>query len=705
MATLQRIRNRAGILVAGVIGLALVAFILGDMLNAGSSLMRPSQMKIAEVNGTSIQYPDFQRKVEETAEIYKMNSGRTQLDDNAWIQVREQVWQDFVREAVMSDVYEELGLTVSSDELFDMIQGSNIHPIIQQLFTNPQTGQVDKSAILQFLKSLESNATTQQRAYWLYIEDQIKKERILNKYNNLIRQGLYVTKADADTELKAKNKTANIQYISVPYSSMPDSIVKVTEKELRAYYKAHQNEYKQAASRTIEYVVFPVAASQEDDHNTRKWLEDIKTEFASVQDNEQYVNVNSDVRFENIYQKKEDLSPELADLAFNGEVGQVYGPYKDGNSYKLAKVDNLRDLPDSVQARHILIKPETAGSYEKALALADSLKLLIENGANFASLAEQYSEDRGSAARGGDLGWFGRNQMVKPFEEACFNGEVKKVYSVTTQFGVHVIQPTQKGKLTKQVRLAILTRNIEPSTQTYQTVYGKASRFASESQTGEAFQETVKSQNLTKKVASIEENQPEIVGLPQSRPLIRSAYSADANEVLENIEGSTIFEFGNNFVVATLVGIGKEGIASFEEVKPRVELAVKRENKANALLTKVQEATTGNNTLETIAQKLNVEVKDATDINFSMYTIPVLGVEPAVAGTVASLEKDRISPAIKGNNGIYVIKVISVTETPDESVETEQQRLAQTLGYRANYQAYEAQRKAVKIDDRRSKFY
>jgi len=174
---------------------------------------------------------------------------------------------------------------------------------------------------------------------------------------------------------------------------------------------------------------------------------------------------------------------------------------------------------------------------------------------------------------------------------------------------------------------------------------------------------------------------------------------------LENNEGSTIFEFGNNFVVASLVGINKEGIASFEEVKPRVELAVKRENKANTLLAKVQEAVTGNNTLESIAQKLNVEVKDANGINFSMFTIPVLGVEPAVTGTVATLEKDRISPAIKGNNGIYVIKVVSVTETPDESMETEQQRLAQTLGYRANYQAYEAQRKAVKIDDRRSKFY
>ncbi len=704
MATLQRIRNRAGILVAVVIGLALLAFILGDMLNAGSSLMKPSQMKIAEINGKSVQYPDFQKKIEETAEIYKMNSGQTQLDDNAWMQVREQVWQDFVREAVMGDVYDELGLTVSSDELFDMIQGSNIHPIIQQLFTNPQTGQVDKSAILQFLKSLENNATDQRKAYWLYIEEQIKKERILTKYNNLIRQGLYVTKADAGSELKAKSKTANIRYISVPYASMSDSAVKVTDKELRDYYKVHQDEYKQAASRTIEYVTFPVTASQEDDQNTKKWIEDIKAEFASVKGNEEYVNVNSDVRFENIYQKKEDLTPELAELAFNGEAGQVYGPYKEGNTYKLAKVDDLRDLPDSVQARHILIRPETAGSYDKALALADSLKSLIEKGANFASLAEQYSEDPGSKVKGGDLGWFRRNQMVKPFEEACFNGEVNKVYPVTTQFGVHLIQPTQKGKLVKQARLAILTRNIEPSTQTYQKIYAQASKFASESQTNESFLKTIKSQNLTKKVAQVEENQQEVVGLVQSRPLVRAAFLADDNNVLENNEGSTIFEFGNNFVVATLVAINEEGIAPFEEVKPRVELAVKRENKANALFVKAREAAKGN-PLEATAQKLNTEVKDASDINFSMYTIPALGVEPAVTGTVAALEKDKISPPIKGNTAIYVIKIVSFTEKTDENVEEEQQRLSQALGYRANYQAFEAQRKAVEIEDKRSKFY
>jgi len=704
MATLQNIRNRAGLLVAIIIGLALVAFILGDMLNAGSSLLKPSQMEVAEINGTSVQYPDFQKRIEQTAEIYKMNSGRSQLDDNAWAQVREQVWQEAVREAVMGDVYEELGLTVTSDELFDMVQGSNIHPIIRQLFTNPQTGQFDKSAVLQFLKSLETNATAEQKAYWLYIEDQIKKERMMTKYNDLVRQGLYVTKTEAELSLKAKSRTADIRYINLPYVSMPDSAVKVTEQEMRDYYHDHQDNYKQAASRTIEYVTFPVKASAEDDSNTRKWIEDIKSEFAAVQDNEQYINVNSDVRFENVYQKKEDLSPELAEFAFNGNKGDIYGPYKEGNTYKLVKIDDLRDLPDSVQARHILIKPETAGNYKKALALADSLKTLIEKGADFAKLARDYSEDPGSAARGGDLGWFQRNQMVKPFEEAAFNGEVNKVYTVTSQFGVHVLQPTKKGKEVKQVRLAILARNVEPSTQTYQMVYAQASKFASESQNSEDFQKKIKEENLAKKVARVGENDREITGLDQSRSLIRAAYSADVNDVLENNEGSTIFEFGDNFVVAILSEVHEEGIASFEEVKLRVELAVRKENKAKALMAKMQEAAAGSD-LDAIAQKLDAEIKDANGINFGMYTVPALGVEPAVIGTVASLDKDHISSPVKGNNGVYLIKVVSVTENPDSNVLEEQQRLSQALGYRANYQAYEAQRKSVEIEDKRSKFY
>lgn len=702
MATLQNIRNRAGLLVAIIIGLALVAFLLGDL--QPGSMFGPQQLKIAEIDGESIQYPDFQRRVEETAEIYRMNTGNNQLDDNAWAQVREQAWQNLVREIVMDRVYDELGITVTSDELFDMVQGNNLHPIIQQLFRDATTGQVDKTAVIQFLKSLESGATAQHRAYWFYIENQIKEERIQAKYNNLIRQGLGSSTLEAKKSIEAKNRQVNIQYIKLPFSNLPDSAITVSEKDLIAYYEEHLDDYKQDASRVIEYVTFDVVASDDDDANTLKWIEEAKTEFETIQDNEQYVNANSDQRFENIYQKKEDLTDELASFAFNNEVGAVYGPLKDNNAYQLIKIDDFKNLPDSVKARHILIEPETAGSYEKALAMADSIQGLIESGSDFAALAREFSEDVGSAREGGDLGWFKRNQMAKPFEEAAFNGEVRKLYTVTTQFGVHLVQPTRRGREVKQVRLAILSREVEPSTQTYQNIYATASKFVGENQDYESFKNSIAEQKLTKKVATVTENQREIPGLEYSRALIRSAFGSDEEDIVTNNDESPIFELGNSFVIAALATVTEEGTASFEEVRPRVELAVKKQKKADALVAKMK-AKSESNDLTAIASALETEIKDANNLTFNSFSIPEVGSEPAIIGTLASLEKGQVSAPVKGNNGVFIIELISINEGTDQDVEAEQKRISQSLGYRANYQAYEAQRNAIKIEDKRAKFY
>ena len=406
MATLQNIRNRGGLMIAIVIGLALGAFILGDMLNSGSKLMRPSQMKIAEIDGESIQYPDFQKKVDELSEVYKMNTQQTQIDENTWEQIREQVWQGYLQQNILGKATEKLGITVGADELFDLVQGNNPHPIIQQLFKNPKTGQVDKSTIIQFLKSLETNATPAQKSYWLYIENQIKQDKLNSKYSNLVSKGLYVTSDEAKKSLIAKNKSANFQYVVLSYSSISDAAVKISDDELKAYYNKHKDEYKQDKTRKIEYVTFEVLPSEADKAATQKWLNDSKAEFSTVTDNEQYINVNSETRFDPTFSKKEDLSPAIADWAFSAQPGDFYGPYLENGEYKLAKIDQFKMLPDSVQASHILINPQTVGGTEKAKAMADSLKRNIELGGNFAEAAMKYSEDTGSKLKGGDLGWF-----------------------------------------------------------------------------------------------------------------------------------------------------------------------------------------------------------------------------------------------------------------------------------------------------------
>ncbi len=705
MATLQNIRNRGSLMVAIVIGLALGAFILGDMLSSGSNLMKPSQMKIAEIDGESVQYPQFQKKVEELAEIYKMNTQQTQIDENTWEQIREQVWQGMLQENILGKASDELGITVGSEELFDLVQGNNPHPIIQQLFRNQQTGEVDKSSILQFLKSLDINATPQQKSYWLYIENQIIQDKLRTKYNSLVSKGLYITSEEAKKSLEARNKNANFQFIALNYSSISDSAVKVTDSELKEYYNKHKEEYKQEKTRKIEYITFDVLPSAADNAATQKWVTDSKAEFATVQDNEQYINVNSETRFDPSFFKKEELAPEMAEWAFSAQQGDIYGPYFENNAYKLAKIDQFKLVPDSVEASHILINPQTVGGVPQAQALVDSLKKLIENGASFSELAMKYSGDPGSASKGGDLGWFKRKQMVPEFEEAAFNGEVNKLYVAGTQFGLHLIKPTKKGKETNQVRIATLSRNVEPSTDTYQKIYGETSKFASENPTTENFNKAVLEQKLNKKIATLKENDREVVGLESSRQLVRAAFTADKGEILVNNEGSSIFEFGNKFVISMLTEATEEGVSTFEEAKILVDLAVRKEKKAQLLATKMKEAASGETSLENVASKLSTVVNEATNLNFDTYSIPVAGFEPAIVGTVSSLPENKISEPIQGINGVYLAKVTAFVTTPGSDMKEEKTRLAQALSNRAGSQVFESLKKLVDIEDKRSKFY
>ena len=707
MATLQTIRTRAGLLIAIVIGISLAAFILGDLLQSGSSIMNRNQMEIGEINGESIQYPDFQRQVEELGEIYKQNTQQSQLDENSWVQVREQTWNNTVQKIVMSDVYKDLGIEVTSDELYDMLQGANLHPIIQQLFRNPNTGQVDRGAVVNFLKQLDTNVAPEQKAYWLYLENQIVNERTQSKYTNMVGKGLFVTTAEAQESMDAGSKQFNFDYVALNHSTVADSTVKISESDLKAYYNSHKKDFKQEKIRELEYITFAVTPSAADYKDAEKWINEIKDDFANARDNAQFVNTNSDVSFDGTWYKKESLPANVGTWIFDegAKVNDVLGPYFENDTYSLAKLDSLAMMPDSVKARHILLKPNTQEEVAKVQLLADSLKTAIEKGSDFSALAMQYSTDQGSAINGGDLGWFNRGQMVKPFEEAAFNNAKNEVTIVPSQFGIHIVQTTDRGKLTQQARVATLVRKVQPSTRTYQDTYAKASKFASSNTDAEKFNAAIVAEKLNKRVATVRENDREIAGLESARLLIRAAYEASKGDILTTSQGSPIFELEDNFVIAVLTKATEEGESTFEEAKTRVELAVTKEKKQEYLLKKATNALEGKTDLQAVAAQLNTDVKNTSNINFNSFSIPGLGMEPAVVGTVTSLEVDKISKPIAGNNGVYIVKVTSANQGTEQGVDAEQTRLAQSLGYRATSQAYEAQRKKAEIVDKRSKFY
>jgi peptidyl-prolyl cis-trans isomerase D len=314
----------------------------------------------------------------------------------------------------------------------------------------------------------------------------------------------------------------------------------------------------------------------------------------------------------------------------------------------------------------------------------------------------KYSEDPGSKSKGGDLGWFKRRQMVPEFEQAAFSGEVNKLYVVETRFGFHIIKPTKKGKESNQVRVAVLSKKLEPSTETYQKTYALSSKFASENQTVEAFNKAVIDQKLDKKIATLKENDREVPGLESSRQLVRAAFTAEQGKMCVNNEGSTIFEFGNKFVVAAMTQATEEGASTFEEAKIRVELVVRKEKKAQMLAGKLKSAGTD---LASVASQFSTQVKEANGVNFTSFSIPSLGFEPAVIGAVSVLPEGKVSAPIEGNNGVYLVKVTSVTTNTDADVKGEKNRIAQSLGYRAGSQVFESLKKVSVIVDKRSKFY
>jgi peptidyl-prolyl cis-trans isomerase D len=708
MATLQKIRNNAGVLVAGVIGLALLSFILSDLFRTGSSLTRSSKNEIASIDGESVQVTDFQKKVEELGDIYKSNTGKNQIEETDWQQIREQVWQTYLREKILGKQYEKIGLAVTPDELFDLMQGNNPHPIIQQIFTNPETGQFDRSAVVNFLKGFENGSLTeQQKSYWLYLEKQIMYDRQDSKYNGLVNKSLYVTGREAKQSLEAKSKQVNLDYVALNYNVVPDSTIKVSESELESYYKLHEKEYKSEKTRSIEYIAYTVTPSPSDYTNSQKWITEIKSDFVKTTENIQFVNSNSDVRFDGTWHKMSSLPDTLATWIYtnNAAVNDVYGPYFENNSYKLAKLHAVKMLPDSVQARHILLKITSQEEVASVKSLADSLKNLIVKGADFASLARMYSTDKGSVIKGGDVGWFKRGEMVKSFEDSAFMSNVNEVKIAASQFGLHIIQTTRLGAPSKQVQVAILERTVTPSTQTYQNYYSMAGKFVGENTNKTQFDATVMKDKLVKKMAVLHEADATIAGLEYPRALVRAAFRAKKGAILKNNDGSPIFEMGNNFVIATLVNTSEEGISPLKTVKDRVELAVQKEKKSEILAERMRKAKEGKSDLTSMAAALGSQVKTVNDVNFNSQYIPDLGMEPAVIGTAVSLAENAVSSPVKGESGVYLVKVTSVKTNEDNDVKTEKLKLAQELMYRTANQSLEIHKKDVKVVDKRPVFY
>jgi len=700
MATLQKIRTRAGILIAVIIGIAIFSFVLQDLLTGGKSVLVNSRIQFAEIDGRSVSYEEYADRVEKLSEYYRLRFGLTSLDEQMTEGVREEAWDNIVREYATKNEFKKLGVSVPTDEVMDMVQGRNPHPIIRQLFADPQTGILNRSFLLQFIRTMDEDPTGAQKTIWLQLENQIINDKAFSKYNNLIRKGFYTTDLEAEYAFKESDKKVDFSYVRQLFTSIPDSAITYTEADLKKYYEENRNQYMQEASRDIEYVVFEVIPSAEDDQSTLDWINNLKNEFETTADVVSLVNIESDVPFDGVFSTKSQLSENISDFMFNAKPGDVIGPYFENGCYRLARLVEIGFRPDSVRARHILIQPDQTTTKERTKVIADSLKDLIINGADFALLAMTMSAD-GSSQDGGNLGWFTEGQMVQPFNNACFEGKKGDVVVVETQFGNHVIEILEQSASVKKVQVAILSREVKPSSKTYQGIYTRAVEFAGLNNTYEKFNASVTEQNLTKRYASeLTVNQRTIPGLDYPRPLIQWIFEADLNAVTPQV-----FELGNKFVIAAVTAIREKGPSPLDQIRNEIELEVRKNKKAEKITEQFRSYISSDSSLDDVAVKMGLQIQEASNISFSSISIPSAGIEPKVIGEATSLPEGVLSQPIQGNNGVYVLVVNRISESNEISTLTTRNRMNMMRQSRVYSEAYQALLDASNIKDNRYKFF
>jgi peptidyl-prolyl cis-trans isomerase D len=697
MATLERIRSKGGVLVAVMIGFALLAFILTDLLSSGTSIFQRSQMEIAEIDGESVSIQEFQARVSEMEEYTRLNSGESSLGEEMVNRLREQAWNQMVNEIILGEKYEELGIEVTSAELVEMVTGSEVHPMIRQLFSNPQTGAFDKQQVVNFLRSKQYDPTA--NFYWTFVEDQLINERLFSKYSSLFGKGFYVTNQWIENEANARSNKVDFNFLVKRITSIDDDEVSVSESEIKAYYNENIDEFRQEASRDIEYLTFDVEPTKEDRENTRERLLEMKDDFSSPDiDVAQFVRINSDVPFNPRYMKPEALDPEIRDFVTTASEGDVYGPYFEDETFKLTRLVDVAQVPDSVRARHILLRNNPQNP-DEADQLADSLINLLNNGADFEELARQYSEDQGSAINGGDLGWFRQGQMVKPFNDACFFGEEGDIVKVESQFGIHIIHIMDKGIPSTKYQLATLGREVTYSSKTYQDVYSEATRFAALNNTQEKFNKAIEEQNLTKKYGrNLQKNDRNVGNLESPRQMVKWAFEAEKGDM------SPIFEFGDQFVIAVLTNITEEGDMPLSEVRNRIERQLINEKKKEKLIEQLKEQKESGKSLEEIAEAVDGEIQSASDITFNSFQVTGAGVEPALVSLAVYSPVNQFSGPAAGNNGVYLVQVTNKEEVEVDKEQVKRQ-LVNSLNQRVSYQLLQTIRDNAEIVDNRSNFY
>ena len=657
MAVLSKIRNRSGLLLLAI-GFALLAFVVQDLFTKG---FKSVATDVGSVNGKDISFDEFRVKVANTEK-------NAQGQNMTSMQASNQVWNQEVQIALLNTEFEKLGIRVGEKHIIEAFKADpNIGQ--NQMFLNA-AGKFDLNKFKDYFKQVPNGIQM--------LKDQEENAVIRAKYdiyNSLIKGGMYTTQTEGKFKYEAETNKVSFDFVMVPFSSIKDSDIKVTDEEITTYMKTKEKKYKSEESRELDYVLISEKPSATDEAEIKKNVDallspsvrynketdknDTIQGFRSVTDIADFVNANSDIPFDSTYISKQDLPAEHAEQLFNLPAGEIYGPYMRGNYYCLSKGLG-RKAGAKVKASHILISWEGTKvpnkkekrTKEQAKAKADGLLAQAQaNPGMFMMLAMSNSDDS-SAQQGGDLGYFAPGQMVKPFNDFAFNNPIGKIGLVETEFGYHIINVTDKQDA---VKLATIAQKIEPSEATNDKIYTQATKFEMDA-ANKDFTALVKQAKLTAspavRVKAIDEN---FGSLSNQRQIVKWAFEDDTK--VGSVKRFEIVNIGH--VIAKLKSIAPKGLMAVEEARPQVEPILKNKKKAAKI-----EASMKGASLAAIAATNKVAVMNAVDLTVESPNVPGAGFEPKVVGMAFTSKAGQVSKPISGNSGVYVIVTKVVTKAP-----------------------------------------
>lgn len=645
MAALNTLRTKGSILLTAVIGISLLAFLLGD----GTSLFNSTNTTVGTINGEDVSLKEYATEVDLMTNIRQFMTNTTSLNSQETEMIQNQVWNKFVTDAVLLPSFKNLGLEVSDAELLDMVNGANISPVVMQIFTDPASGAFDKERLTQFVSNLGADATGRARNFWSFVESQSADNRMNEKFNTLIKEGMYVTSLQVEQSLADNSSVYSIDFVAKALSTIADDAVKVTDADLKEYYNKHIARFKSVDATQVEYVTFDIIPSQEDLSDAEVNANKIAGELAESSELEQYVNYTSEQKFDPRYFKQADLPQYLQEQVVTAEIGASFAPNFEDNVYLISRLAGARVMPDSITFQGVVVAAtENVDSIINVIKATDG---------GFDSVVATLSL---SGTQGTQPMAVNTTMLTEELGEKLLAAKKGDVVAIDNQGAKNLFKIISVGAPVKKYQIAQVVISVVPSERTEQIIYERANDFRNVISGGKSFEEAVAANQYIKRTATVEPTNREFAQMTNSRELVRWSL-LDSNK-----EGalSTVVKMDEVNVVAFIKRKTIKGVASFEDMKAEIRPLYIEKAKMDMAVKELSGVTS----LETLATTLNTQVGTASDIAFSASMIPGLGIAPEVVGALLSMKMGSIV-AIPAGQSAAAVKITSKISNEGMSAE------------------------------------